>query len=121
MRSGFTFAILTARNSSIVESRAKELGIQHIKQGFHDKWPAAQEILAKAGCSPENACYIGDDLPDIAVMKRVGLSATPADASTDAREVANWVLRQQGGRGAVRELVERVLRAKGRWEEHLPK
>ncbi|MFG0261462.1 MAG: HAD family hydrolase, partial [Novipirellula sp. JB048] len=69
-------------------------------------------------CSPEQVCYIGDDLPDITVMKRVALAVAPADAATDARDAAHWVLRKQGGEGAVRELIERLLRAKGRWHEH---
>ncbi|MEM9643979.1 MAG: HAD hydrolase family protein [Planctomycetota bacterium] len=121
MNSGFSFGILTARQSAIVPHRAKELGIEMVAQGFEDKWPAAQEIMRKFGYEPEQTCYIGDDLPDIAVMKRVGLAVAPADASLDARMVANWTTRANGGQGAVRELIEELLRAKGRWEEHLPR
>ncbi|QDV61929.1 KdsC family phosphatase [Crateriforma conspicua] len=120
MRSGFGFGILTARKSKIVPHRAGELGIDQCVQGFEDKWPAAEQIMRHIGCTPEQTCYIGDDLPDIAVMRRVGLSVAPADASADARDIADWVLRTGGGQGALRELVECLLKAKGRWEEHVP-
>lgn len=120
MRSGFQFGILTARRSEIVKTRAAELGIVSVRQGCGDKGPAADEMIAEFGCQPEQVCYIGDDLPDIAVMRRVGLAVAPADAATDTRAAASWVLNSGGGEGALRELVERLLRAKQRWEEHLP-
>lgn len=120
MRSGFRFAILTARTSDIVQQRATELGIDSIRQGSADKAAAAQEMIAQLGCQPDQVCYIGDDLPDIPVMQRVGLAVAPADAAADTQSAAGWVLGSGGGQGAVRELVERLLRAKQRWEEHLP-
>lgn len=117
--SGFHFGILTSRTSAIVDGRAAELGIEQVQQGCREKWPAAQSILAQWGCLPEEACYVGDDLPDIPVMKRVALAVAPADAAADTQHAAHWILRSRGGRGAVRELIERLLRAKQRWEEHL--
>lgn len=120
MASGFEFALLTARSSALVQRRADELGIQHVQQGRGEKLSAAKEMFAEMNCEPENVCYIGDDLPDIPVMKRVGLAVAPADACVDTRDAANWILRSCGGQGAVRELVERMLRAKMRWEEHVP-
>lgn len=119
MRSGFHFGILTARTSEIVRHRAQELGIPHVRQGFEDKWPAAQEMISVIECDLEEVCYIGDDLPDIPVMKRVGLAAAPEDAAVDARAAAHWTLRSRGGEGALRELTERLLRGKQRWEEHV--
>lgn len=119
MRSGFQFGIITARNSPIVRHRAAELGIEHVQQGFEDKFPAAMQMMQRMGCRPEQVCYIGDDLPDIPVMRHVGLAVAPADAAGDTRAAAQWVLRHGGGEGAVRELTERLLRAKLRWEEHL--
>jgi 3-deoxy-D-manno-octulosonate 8-phosphate phosphatase (KDO 8-P phosphatase) len=121
MRSGFEFGILTARTSAIVRRRAEELGVKHVQQGFEDKWPAAERMLADMKCQSHQACYLGDDLPDIAVMKRVALAVTPADGAQDVRHTAHWILRNDGGRAAVRELIERLLRAKQRWEEHVPK
>lgn len=117
--SGFRFGILTARRSKIVEHRAAELGITMVRQGYEQKAAAAAEMIAELGCHRDQVCYIGDDLPDIAVMKMVGLAAAPADATNDTRAAANWILRQRGGEGVLRELIERLLRAKQRWEEHL--
>ncbi len=119
MRSGFQFGILTARNSNVVRIRADELGIKHVRQGFEDKLPAALEMLESMGCDLKSTCYIGDDLPDLPVMRRVALAVTPADGSADAQAAAHWTLKQNGGDGAIRELTERLLRAKSRWEEHL--
>ena len=119
MRSGFHFGVLTARESPVVLRRAHELGIEHLTQGQEQKLPAAQRMMAAMGCEPEQVCYIGDDLPDLPVMQKVGLAVTPADAARDACEAAHLILRSTGGDGALRELIERLLRAKQRWEEHL--
>ena len=119
MKSGFGFGILTARTSNIVSQRADELGINHVQQGYENKWPAAEAMLSAMGYRPDQVCYVGDDLPDIAVMRRVALAVAPADAAFDAQEAAGWILRSKGGEGAVREVGERLLRSKHRWEEHL--
>src|SRR6056297_2710354 len=119
MNTGFQFGIITARTSPMVIKRADELGIEMVGQGHQDKWSAATEMMQSAGCSPEHVCYIGDDLPDLAVMWRVGLAVAPADAAQDVIEAADWVLQTPGGHGALRELIERLLRADERWEEHL--
>jgi YrbI family 3-deoxy-D-manno-octulosonate 8-phosphate phosphatase len=120
MRSGFDFGILTARQSEAVGKRAAELGVEHTMQGIANKLAASQEMFAAMGCRPQQVCYIGDDLPDLAVIKSVGLAVAPADAADEIRESADWILRCRGGEGALRELIERLLRAKHRWEEHLP-
>ena len=119
IKSGFSFGIITARSSKPVSRRAGELGIEHVHQGVKDKRAAAAEICARIGCQMAQVCYVGDDLPDIPVMRTAGLSAAPADASSDARATADWVLRSRGGEAALRELIERLLRAKQRWEEHV--
>jgi 3-deoxy-D-manno-octulosonate 8-phosphate phosphatase (KDO 8-P phosphatase) len=119
MNSGFQFGILTARESPTVTRRAMELGIEHLAQGQEKKQPAAERMMAAMGCEPGQVCYIGDDLPDIPVMRQVALAVTPADAARDACDAAHWILRSSGGTGALRELIERLLRAKQRWEEHL--
>ncbi len=119
MKSGFRFGILTARTSQIVKQRATELGIEQVRQGYEQKGQEALKMIAELGCRPDQVCYIGDDLPDIAVMKAVALSVAPSDAATDVRESAKWVLNKKGGDGVLRELIERLLRAKNRWEEHL--
>lgn len=119
MKSGFRFGILTARNSPIVQRRADELGIECVMQGFEQKWSAAEGAMADWKVTPEQVCYIGDDLPDLAVMRRIGLSVAPADAAADVREVADWTLESLGGQGAIRELVERMMRDQGHWREHV--
>ena len=119
-KAGFTFGILTARNSQVVKIRAAELGIDIVRQGFSEKLPAARAILEATRVQASEVCYIGDDLQDLAVMYEVGLAVAVADAATEVRQAAAWVTTAPGGRGAVRELVERLLKAKGRWEECLP-
>lgn len=119
-KAGYEFGLLTARNSQVVKLRAQELGISWVRQGYADKLPAARELMQSIGVSPEEVCYIGDDLPDIPVMLEVGLGVTVSDGAAEVKQVARWVLQSGGGRGAVRELIERLLQAKGRWEDLIP-
>lgn len=116
-RAGFKFGILTARSSHIVRVRAAEIGVEIVRQGFHDKLPTAQEIMRELGLSPEQVCFIGDDLTDLPVMRRVGLAVAVADAAAEVREAAGYVTKLSGGQGAVRETIEFILKAKSRWEE----
>lgn len=116
-RSGFRFGLLTARSSHIVKLRAQELGIEIVRQGFENKLPVARDILKELGLRPEQACYIGDDLTDLPVIRHVGLGVAVADAAAEVRAAAAHVTQSPGGRGAVRELVELVLKAKSRWED----
>lgn len=120
MKSGFRFGILTARDSPIVQRRAGELGIDSVQQGFEQKLPAAKQTIDDWGFNWSQVCYIGDDLPDLPVMNHAGLSVTPADGSQDAKDAAGWIMRKRGGEGVVRELIERILRAKDQWQEHVP-
>ncbi len=117
-RGGFTFGILTARNSQVVKLRAAELGISIVRQGFSEKLPAAREIFEQCNIEPHEVCYIGDDLPDIPVMESVGLAVAVNDAAQEVRACATWTTQLPGGRGAVRETIERLMKAKGCW--HLP-
>jgi 3-deoxy-D-manno-octulosonate 8-phosphate phosphatase (KDO 8-P phosphatase) len=116
-RAGFKFGLLTARTSHIVKLRAGELGIDIVRQGFEDKLPVMHDLLAELRLTPEQACYIGDDLTDLPAIRLVGVGVAVADAAPEVRAAANHVTRQPGGRGALRELVETVLKAKGRWED----
>lgn len=119
-KAGFQFGLLTARNSQIVKLRAAELGITLVRQGFAEKLPAAREMMQQAGVEPHEVCYIGDDLPDLTVMYEVGLSATVSDGAPEVKQAAKWTMNAPGGRGAVRELIERLLKAKSRWEDFVP-
>ena len=120
-RAGFHFGILTARTSHIVRLRAAELGVQIVRQGFEDKLPAAQEIMRQLELEPTQVCYIGDDLTDLPVMHHVGLGVAVADAAEEVRRGADHVTRTPGGRGAIRELVETLLKSKKRWEDLIRK
>ena len=120
-RAGFRFGVLTARTSHIVKLRASELGISLIRQGFEDKLPVAHEMIRQCGLKPEQACYVGDDLTDLPVIQQVGLGAAVADAAAEVRTGAALVTQLPGGRGAVRELIETILKAKGRWDDAIQK
>ncbi|GIW96133.1 MAG: haloacid dehalogenase [Pirellulaceae bacterium] len=114
-RAGFRFGLITSRTSHIVKVRAAELGIDIVRQGSEDKLAKALEVMAECGVLPERVCFIGDDLPDIPVMRRVGFPVAVADAEKDVRDRAAYVTRSPGGRGAVREVVEMLLKAKSLW------
>ena len=116
-RAGGMTAILTGRSSKIVEDRMKELHISCVRQGCADKGAAYEELKAELKLSDDEVAYIGDDLIDLPVMKKVGLPVAVADAVSEARDAARLVTTHTGGYGAVRETVERILRAQGRFEE----
>lgn len=118
---GFHFAILTARNSQVVKLRAAELGVPTVRQGFSDKLPAAREIMSELGVTPEETCYIGDDLPDLPPIYEVALPVAVGDAAEEVQKAATWTTHAGGGKGAVRELVRRLLVAKGRWDDCVPR
>lgn len=119
IRSGLQVAWLSGRTSSVVEARARELGVQEVLQGAKRKLPAFRRLLRRLGVSPREVCYVGDDLPDIPVLRRVGVACTVADAPEEVKAVCRVVTRAPGGGGAVREIAERILRAQGAWGELL--
>ncbi|TWU03714.1 3-deoxy-D-manno-octulosonate 8-phosphate phosphatase KdsC [Neorhodopirellula pilleata] len=119
MMGGFHFGIITARQSKLVAHRAKELGIQHLVQAAGNKWMAAQTMMKAMGVSAEQVAYIGDDLPDLCVMRKVGLAIAPDDAATDAREAAHWTTSSLGGQGVVREVIERLMRGGQTWHQRV--
>jgi 3-deoxy-D-manno-octulosonate 8-phosphate phosphatase (KDO 8-P phosphatase) len=117
MRAGVQVAFLTGRNSPVVERRGRELGVGLVLQGRSDKGAALPEVCAHFGIDSAQAGYMGDDLVDLPAMKLAGFSAAPADARAEVRERAEFVSASRGGRGAVREVCEELLRRMGRWEE----
>ena len=119
-QAGYRFGLITARNSQIVKMRAAELGIEIVRQGQTDKRKAMLDVLQQYGYKLEQVCYIGDDLPDLPVLYEVGLPVTVADAAMEVRQTARWITQAAGGAGAVRELIERLLRAKSRWDDFVP-
>lgn len=120
-RAGFKFGVLTARTSHIVKVRAAELNVAIVRQGFENKLPAAKEVASELGIGLEQICFIGDDLTDLPVIRAVGLGVAVNDAVAEVREAADHVTTTPGGQGAVRELVETLLKSKNRWEELIRK
>lgn len=113
---GGKFGLITGRNSHIVNVRAAELGVDLVRQGVHDKLAALREILAELHLKPEQVCFVGDDLPDLPAIQFAGLGVTVADGCEDVKRVADHVTTLAGGKGAVREVVELVLKHQKRWE-----
>ena len=116
---GIEVALLTARRSEIVDARARELGLARVLQGQSDKRAGFAQLLADTGVAAEHCAYIGDDWPDLPCLRAAGLAATVADACAEAKAAAHWIALAPGGRGAVRELAEFILRAQGRFDELL--
>jgi len=118
-RSGIIVAIITARRSTTVERRARELGIDHCLQGREDKLEALKELLAETGIALEETAYMGDDLPDLRAILAVGMGLTVANASREVARRALWQSQARGGNGAVREACEMLLGARGQLESVL--
>lgn len=110
-------AILSGRSSLAVERRAAELGITTVIQGEPAKRRAYQRILAAHGARSDQACYMGDDLPDLPLLRECGLAVAVADACPEVVAAAHYVTRAAGGRGAVRETIELILRCQERWQQ----
>ena len=115
LRSGQKAAILSGRDSSTVHTRAAELGIDLVRTGAKDKLPAFLDLLQEAGCAAEETGYVGDDLVDIPVMARAGFAAAVPAAPEEVRRLAHYVTRAPGGAGAVREVIELLLKYQDRW------
>jgi 3-deoxy-D-manno-octulosonate 8-phosphate phosphatase (KDO 8-P phosphatase) len=109
-------ALVTGRTSRAVEIRATELGIDTVVQGAVDKLQACRCLLGDSGLRFEQVCAIGDDLPDLPVLCNCGLAVAVADACSEVRSAAHYVTRAPGGRGAVREVIELILRCQGHWQ-----
>ena len=114
-RAGIQVGIITGRQSDIVARRAAELGIELVYQGAKDKMQPFMEILEKLGLEPSEVAYVGDDLVDLPVMRLVGFSATVADASDDIKPYVDLVTSRPGGRGAVREVCDFLLKQSSLW------
>jgi 3-deoxy-D-manno-octulosonate 8-phosphate phosphatase (KDO 8-P phosphatase) len=116
VRAGIQVALITGRQSKVVERRARELGITELYQRCHIKTVAFDHIIEKYGLKEKEVAYVGDDIVDIPVFKRVGISIAVNDATDEAKEFAAMVTKNRGGRGAVREVCDFLLKAKGLWE-----
>jgi 3-deoxy-D-manno-octulosonate 8-phosphate phosphatase (KDO 8-P phosphatase) len=108
--------VITGRTSPTVATRAQELGIETVLQGVSSKAAGLEQVLAEGGWRPEQVCFIGDDLPDLPVLGKCGLAVAVADACPEVIAAAHYVTQRAGGRGAVRETIELILRSQGRWQ-----
>lgn len=116
-RAGIEVAILSGRSSQVVTNRAAELGISRAHQGALDKLAVYGTILAETGLTDDQIAFIGDDVIDLPLLRRVGFAAVPSDAVAEVLPYAHFVTRNNGGWGAVREVCDLILQAQGAWEE----
>lgn len=116
-RLGLKVGIITGRKSAIVEKRAQELGIEILYMGIANKLGALQEIVTAEKISLAEVAYMGDDLNDLAVLQKVGFAAAPANAAVEVKERVHYIAHRSGGQGAVRELVEYILKEQGLWKK----
>ncbi|MBT3279821.1 MAG: HAD hydrolase family protein [Phycisphaerales bacterium] len=117
IRAGGRMAWITGRGGEPVERRAKELGVDELRQDVKAKRPVLDEVLETMGIAPKNVCVIGDDLTDLPMMYPCAMSACPGDAVAEVKDYVDYVCTLPGGRGCVRELVEVILKNSGRWDQ----
>ncbi len=115
-KAGIAVALISGRKSEAVNIRARELGITLVYQGIHEKKTVFKEILREGGYKPEEVAFVGDDLPDLPLFKGVGWAVAVADGQEELKKHAAYVTDNKGGRGAVRETCELILKAQGKWE-----
>ena len=118
---GIKTGVISGRVSPATVERAKQVKMTYVYQGHIEKIPILEEILANAGIAPEHVAYIGDDLTDVVIMRRIGFSIAPANARDEVKKVAHLTTKARGGQGAVREAIELILDAQGYWPELLKK
>ena len=116
-KAGYRFGMVSLRSSQVVKVRAAELGVEIVRQGAGDKLAAAREILEQLGLGRKQLCYVGDDLPDLPVLRAAGLGVAVADAAPELRQIADYVTTAPGGAGAVREIIEMILKTQRRWDD----
>jgi len=112
---GYRVCVISGGSNEGVRSRLEGLGITDIFLGIHDKSTRYQELLDKYQLSPDNVLYMGDDIPDYPVMKKVGFACAPSDAAPEIKEICKYVSPKKGGEGCVRDVIEQVLRVQGKW------
>ncbi|MDH7598126.1 MAG: HAD-IIIA family hydrolase [Sedimentisphaerales bacterium] len=118
-RAGMEVALLSGRPSAATRHRARQLQIKHLLEGCQEKLPAIRELLCTLAMTPQQVAYIGDDLIDIPVVRYVGLGCAVANAVPELKLHADYVTTRPGGNGAVREVIEFILRSSGRWDDLL--
>jgi 3-deoxy-D-manno-octulosonate 8-phosphate phosphatase (KDO 8-P phosphatase) len=115
-KAGIKTAIISARSAGAVTARVTDLKIDKVYQDAYPKIGAYEKLLQELGLKDEEVCFMGDDLPDICVLKRVGVPIAVANAATEVKKCSVYVTKKEGGRGAVREMVELILKTQGKWK-----
>lgn len=118
-KSGVQMAIITGRKSKLVEKRAKDLKIDHLYQGVPDKLPSFQDLMDQLNIKNSEVAYIGDDILDLPILMRVGLSVTPADGEEEVKSRVDYVSPYHGGKGVVREVCELIMQSQNTWQQHM--
>jgi 3-deoxy-D-manno-octulosonate 8-phosphate phosphatase (KDO 8-P phosphatase) len=118
-RAGHKTAILSARSTGAVNARAKDLKIDKVCQDAQPKIKAYTKLLSDLKLKDEQACFIGDDLTDIEVLRKVGVSVSVPNAVTEVKQIVDHVTKREGGQGAVREVIELILKTQGKWPDIL--
>ncbi len=118
---GLRMGVITGRESAALRRRMKELSVEFVYEKQPHKIGAYEDILKKAGVAEDEVAYLGDDLPDLTVMKRVGLAVAVGNAVAEVKRAAHYTTLRTGGKGAARELIELILKSKGIWEEMIDK
>ena len=114
-RSGIPVAFISGLASEATENRARDLGVEDCFAGYLDKGPILDRLCAKYGLTPEQIAHLGDDLPDLPLLRRVGLACCPADAVAEVKAACHWVTPLDGGQGVLRLVAERILKSQSRW------
>jgi len=117
---GIRTGLITGRDSTATARRAREASMEFVVQGQPKKLEAYKAILVRAGVTDEEVAYVGDDLPDLPIMQRAGLSVAVGDAVPEVKRAAHYITSVDGGKGAVREVVELILKAQGKWKKAIP-
>lgn len=115
-KQGVKTAVISARGCKAVKTRMEDLKIDAVYLDVYPKMSAYEKMLKIFDVTDEEVCFIGDDLPDHAILSRVGFAAVPANAATEVKRVADYVAKHKGGRGAVREIIEKILKAQQKWK-----
>lgn len=112
---GFTIGIITGGKGDQIELRYEPLGVKHMYLWANDKLPCLHDFCDKTGIQPHEIIYCGDDIPDLPVMRKVGLAVCPADAAPEVKEIADYISPVIGGEGVARDILEQLLKAQGKW------
>jgi len=118
LNKGYRVCIISGGTNIAVKSRLAALGISDIYLGAHDNIKQYNELVEKYDLKPENVLYMGDDIPDIPVMKKIGLSCCPNDAVPEVQQISKYISYKKGGEGCVRDVIEQVMRVQGKWDNY---